>query len=232
MGHWGFVSWLCLDLPIQCPCARPGDQLHGGGVVEIQEGISAPTVSYLWGTNPKMEATCADGMHGHWALNGHSVPEGYQPTSFSNCAYHNRRSRPRRTILISGTRGNSMSDLPKNGEKGEVNQENEMADLVLDEVSLSEYNTGAGQVVDSEKVETEWGTLTVKEVNSKKTKTGLGTCSEKVVNSVKMKVGLGTLTGAEAAELRTVVDLTRVEPGMAKAGPGDPWTWTPRKRRS
>ncbi len=107
-----------------------------------------------------------------------------------------------------------------------------MSDLVLDKVSLSEYNTEAGQVVDSEKVETELGTLTVKEVDSKKAKAALGTCSQKVVDSVKVKAGLGTLTGAKAAELRIVVDLTRVEPGMAKAGPGDPRTWKPRKRCS
>ncbi len=37
----------------------------------IQEGISAPTVSYLWGSNPKVEANCANGMHGRWAVNGH-----------------------------------------------------------------------------------------------------------------------------------------------------------------
>ncbi len=37
----------------------------------IQEEISAPTVSYLWGPNPKVEATCSNGMHGHWALNSH-----------------------------------------------------------------------------------------------------------------------------------------------------------------
>ncbi len=48
-----------------------------------------------------------------------------------------------------------MSDLPKNGEKGGVNQENEMTDLVLNKVLLSEYNAGAGQVVDSERVKTE-----------------------------------------------------------------------------
>ncbi len=84
--------------------------------------------------------------------------------------------------------------------------------------------------MDSAKVETELGTLTVKKVDSKKAKAGLGTCLEKVVNSVKVKAGLGTLTGAEAAELRIVVDL-KVEPGMAKAGPEDPWTWKPRKKR-
>ncbi len=94
-----------------------------------------------------------------------------------------------------------------------------MPDLVLDKVSLSEYNTGAGQVVDSEKVETESGTLTVKEMDSKKVKAKLETCPEKVVDSVKVKARLGTPTGVEAAELRIVVDLTRVEPGMAKAGP-------------
>ncbi len=38
-----------------------------------------------------------------------------------------------------------------------VNQETEMADLVLDKVSQSEYNAGAGQMVYSEKVETESG---------------------------------------------------------------------------
>ncbi len=61
-----------------------------------------------------------------------------------------------------------MSNLQKNGEKGGIDQENEMADLVLDKVSLSEYNAEAGQVVDSEKVETESGTLTVKEVDSRR----------------------------------------------------------------
>ncbi len=107
-----------------------------------------------------------------------------------------------------------------------------MADLVLDKVSLSEYNAEAGQVVDSEKVETESGTLTVKEVDLKKAIAVLGTCPKKVVDSVKVKARLGTLTRAEAAELRIVVDLTMVEPGMAKAGTGDPWTWKPRKRCS
>ncbi len=76
------------------------------------------------------------------------------------------------------------------------------------------------------------GTLTVKEVYSKKPKAGLETCPEKVVDSVKVKTGLGTLTGDKAAELRIMVDLTRVEPGMEKAGPGDPWTWKLRKRCS
>ncbi len=91
-----------------------------------------------------------------------------------------------------------------------------MADLVLDKISLSEYNTGAEQVVESEKVETESGTLTVKEVDSKKPKAGLGTYPEKAVDSVKVKAGLGTLTGAKVAELRIVVDLTRVEPEWRK----------------
>ncbi len=43
--------------------------------------------------------------------------------------------------LISGTLGNFMSDLQnKNGEEGGVNQEDEVADLVLDKLSLSEDN--------------------------------------------------------------------------------------------
>ncbi len=37
---------------------------------------------------------------------------------------------------------------------------------------LSKFFTGAGQVVDSEKVETESGTLFVKEMDSKKAKAG------------------------------------------------------------
>ncbi len=126
-----------------------------------------------------------------------------------------------------------MSDLQnKNVEKGGANQEDEMADLVLEWLLLSEYNAGARQVVDSEKVETELGTFAVKEVDSKKAKTGLGICPEKVVDSVKVKAGLRTLTGAKATELRIVVYLARVESGMAKAGPGDPWTRKPRKRCS
>ncbi len=79
-------------------------------------------------------------------------------------------------------------------------------------------------MVDSKKVETESGTFTVKEVDYKKAKAGLGTCPEKLVDSEKVKAGLGTLTGAEVAEMRQiVVDLARLGPGMAKAGPGDPW---------
>ncbi len=75
--------------------------------------------------------------------------------------------------LISGTRGNFMSDLQnKNGEKGGVYQKDEMVDLVLDKLSQSEDNAGAGQAVDFEKLETELGSLTVKEVDSKKAKTG------------------------------------------------------------
>ncbi len=70
-------------------------------------------------------------------------------------------------------------------------------------------------------------------MDSEKAKAGLGTCPEKVVDSEKVKARLGTLTGAEAAELRKiVVDLARVESGMAKAGPGDPWTQKPRKKYS
>ncbi len=134
---------------------------------------------------------------------------------------------------ISSTRANSMSDLQnKNGKNGGVNQEDEMVDFVPDKISLSEYNAGAGQMVDSKKVQTELGTLTVKEVDSKKAKAGLGTCPEKVVDSVKMKARLATLTGAKAEELRIVLHLDRVELGMAKAGPGDAWTWKPRKRHS
>ncbi len=88
-------------------------------------------------------------------------------------------------------------------------------------------------MVHFEKMKAESGTLTVKEVNSKKAKPGLGTCPEKVIDSEKVKAGTGTLSGAKAAELRMiVVDLARVGPGMAKAGPGDPWTRRPRKSRS
>ncbi len=114
-----------------------------------------------------------------------------------------------------------MSSLQnKNGEKGGVI---EVAELVLDKLSLSEDNAGAGQLVDSEKEETEPGTLAVKEVDSEKAKAGSGTCPEKVVDSEKVKAGLRTLTDAEAAEVsRIVVDLVRVEPGMAKARPGRP----------
>ncbi len=54
-----------------------------------------------------------------------------------------------------------------------------------------------------------------------------------VVDSKKMKARLDTLTGAEVAELRRiVVGLAMVGSGMAKAGPGDPWTWKPTKRSS
>ncbi len=108
--------------------------------------------------------------------------------------------------IISSNRGNFMSDLQnKNEGKGGVNQEDEVADLVLEKLSLSEDNAEAVQVVDSEKVETEPGTPTVKEVDSEKAKAGLGTCPEKVVDFEKMKARSGTLT--EAAEVsRIVVD--------------------------
>ncbi len=114
-----------------------------------------------------------------------------------------------------------MSDLQtKTGETGGVI---EVADLVLDKLSLSEDNAGVGQLVDSEKVETEPGTLAVKEVDSEKAKAGSGTCPEKVVDSEQVKAGPGTLADAEAAGVsRIVVDLVRVEPGMAKVGPGAP----------
>ncbi len=86
-----------------------------------------------------------------------------------------------------------------------------MADLVLDKLSRSEDNTGAEQLVDSEKMETESGTLTVQEVDFEKMKAGLGTRPEKVVDSEKVKARLGTLTGVEAAELRRIVmDLARM----------------------
>ncbi len=62
-------------------------------------------------------------------------------------------------------------------------------------------------------VETESGTLTVKEVDSKQAIAVLGTCPEKVVDSVKVKARLGTLTGAEAEELRIVVDKGRTRKG-------------------
>ncbi len=56
-----------------------------------------------------------------------------------------------------------MSDLQnKNEEKVRINEEDEVAQLVLDKLPLSEDKAGAGQVVDSEKVETEPGTVTVK----------------------------------------------------------------------
>ncbi len=55
----------------------------------------------------------------------------------------------------------------KNREKGGVN-EDEVVDLILDKLSLLEDNTGTGKVVDSEKVETELGILTVKEMDSKR----------------------------------------------------------------
>ncbi len=97
--------------------------------------------------------------------------------------------------LIYGTRGNIMSDLlNKNGEKGGVNQDDEVVDLVLDKLSLLEDKTGAGQLVDSKKMETEPGTLTVKEVDSEKVKAGSETCPEKIVDSEKVKAGPGTLT--------------------------------------
>ncbi len=67
--------------------------------------------------------------------------------------------------LISGIRGNSTSNLQnkKEGKRG-VNQKDEIVDLVLHKLSLSEDNAEAGQVVDSEKVETESGALSIKEV--------------------------------------------------------------------
>ncbi len=87
-----------------------------------------------------------------------------------------------------------MTYKPKMEVKGGVNQKDEVEDLVLDKLLLSEDNAKAGQVVDSEKVETESGTLTVKEMDSKKAKAGLRTCPEKVPNSEKVKARLGTLT--------------------------------------
>ncbi len=88
-----------------------------------------------------------------------------------------------------------------------------MVDLVLDMLLLSEDNAGAEQVMATEKVENELGTLTVKEVDSEKAKAGLEAYPKKVVDSEKVKAGLGTLTGAEAVELRRIgVDLARVGP--------------------
>ncbi len=62
--------------------------VHIGGGVVMMEAISALTVSYRGGGgNPKIEDSCANGMHqwGAWllGLSSCSVPEGYQPTTFS-----------------------------------------------------------------------------------------------------------------------------------------------------
>ncbi len=55
--------------------------------------------------------------------------------------------------------------------------------------------------------------------------------SEKVADSEKVKAGPGTLTDAEAAGVRRiVVDLVRVEPGIAKAGPGGPMNKEAKKK--
>ncbi len=43
-----------------------GSAAWGGDMVVIQEEISARTVSYLRGPNPKEEISCANGMHDHW----------------------------------------------------------------------------------------------------------------------------------------------------------------------
>ncbi len=97
-----------------------------------------------------------------------------------------------------------------------------MADLFLDRLSSSEDNARAGWLVDSEKVETEPGTLILKEVDSEKAKPGSGTCPEKVMDSEKVKAGPRTLTDAKAVGVsRMVVNLARVGPGMVKAGPGE-----------
>ncbi len=48
---------------------------------------------------------------------------------------------------------------------------------------------GRGQVVNSENVEMELGTLAVKEVDTKKEKAVLGAHPEKIVDSEKMKAG-------------------------------------------
>ncbi len=106
-----------------------------------------------------------------------------------------------------------------------------MADLVLGKLSLSENNTGAGKVMDYEKVDTEPRTLTVKKMDSEKVKAGSETCPEKVVDSEKVKVIPGMLTGVEAAEVRRiVVDLARVEPEIEVAGPGEPTDMEARKK--
>ncbi len=90
-----------------------------------------------------------------------------------------------------------------------------MANLVLEKLSLSEDNAGAGQLVDSKKVETEPGTLAVKGMDSEKAKAGSGTYPEKVIDSEKVNAGPETLTDAKAAEVsKTVVDLARVGPEM------------------
>ncbi len=57
---------------------------------------------------------------------------------------------------------------------------------------------------------------------SEKVKARSGTFPEQVVDSEKVKARLGTLIGAKPEEVRRiVVDLARVEPGTAKAGPGE-----------
>ncbi len=66
-GFLGYVTSGLLGPCVLVSVCTSGDHLHGGGVLVIQEGISAPTESYLGGPKPKVEVTCADGMHGSWA---------------------------------------------------------------------------------------------------------------------------------------------------------------------
>ncbi len=67
-GALGFCILALPGLTVSAAVCMSGGSAAWWG---IQEGISALTVSYLWGTNPKVEVTCADGMHGRRALNGH-----------------------------------------------------------------------------------------------------------------------------------------------------------------
>ncbi len=114
----------------------------------VHEGINVSSASYLWGPNPKVEATCANGMHDHWVwMAVNSVPERYRPTFFSKQAYHGRGSTLWWMIYNSGTCGNHTSDPEnKNRGKGGVNEKDKVADLVQQVIIVGGQHRGRESV--------------------------------------------------------------------------------------